>query len=93
MGRADLHRLSRLEGVRTAAQRAGHRGARDAEHHGDISALAAIHRAAPKICTCKIEAQKLAYADLRRYIADPRFSQVPVTGLLSKEYAAKSAPR
>ena len=35
----------------------------------------------------KIEAQKLAYADLIRYIADPRFSRAPVAGLLSKEYA------
>ena len=26
----------------------------------------------------KIEAQKLAFADQRRYIADPRFSDVPV---------------
>jgi gamma-glutamyltranspeptidase len=34
----------------------------------------------------KIEAQKLAYADLLRYIADPRFSKAPVAGLLSKEY-------
>lgn len=39
----------------------------------------------------KMEAQKLAYADLRRYLADPRFSQVPVAGLLSKEYAAERA--
>jgi gamma-glutamyltranspeptidase/glutathione hydrolase len=37
----------------------------------------------------KIEAQKLAYADLRRYLADPRFSKVPVEGLLSKQYAAE----
>jgi gamma-glutamyltranspeptidase/glutathione hydrolase len=35
----------------------------------------------------KIEAQKLAYADLIRYIADPRFSKAPVAGMLSKEYA------
>ena len=35
----------------------------------------------------KIEAQKLAYADLLRYIADPRFSKAPVAGLLSKEYS------
>src|SRR5580700_2152882 len=35
----------------------------------------------------KIEAQKLAYADLIRYIADPRFSKAPVAGLLSKAYA------
>src|SRR5204863_2824687 len=39
----------------------------------------------------KMEAQKLAYADLRKYVADPNFAKVPVTGLLSKEYAAKRA--
>jgi gamma-glutamyltranspeptidase/glutathione hydrolase len=39
----------------------------------------------------KLEAQKLAYADLRRYNADPRFSTVPVAGILSKEYAAQRA--
>src|SRR5438874_8013851 len=31
----------------------------------------------------KIEAQKLAYSDLLRYLADPRFAKVPVSGLLS----------
>jgi len=39
----------------------------------------------------KIEAQKLAYEDLRRYVADPRFTQVPVAGMLSKKYAAERA--
>ena len=39
----------------------------------------------------KIEAMKLAYSDLYRYNADPRFAKVPVTGLLSKEYAAQRA--
>ena len=39
----------------------------------------------------KIEAMQLAYADLQRYLADPRVSPVPVAGLLSKEYAAKRA--
>jgi len=39
----------------------------------------------------KLEAQKLAYADLRNYVADPKFAKVPVAGLLSKEYAAQRA--
>jgi gamma-glutamyltranspeptidase / glutathione hydrolase len=40
-----------------------------------------------------IEAKKLAYADLIQYIGDPRFSKLPVTALISKEYAAQRAKR
>ena len=38
-----------------------------------------------------IEAKKLAYADMLRYVGDPKFSQVPVEGMLSKNYAAERA--
>ena len=39
----------------------------------------------------KIEAMKLAYADLYRYNADPKFAKIPVQGLLSTEYAKQRA--
>jgi gamma-glutamyltranspeptidase / glutathione hydrolase len=38
-----------------------------------------------------IETKKLAYADMYRYVGDPRFSQIPVQGMLSKQYAAQRA--
>ncbi len=38
-----------------------------------------------------IEAKKLAYADLRKYIGDPKFSKIPVAGLLSDDYARERA--
>ena len=38
----------------------------------------------------RIEAMKLAYSDLR-YNGDPRFADIPVRGLLSKDYARKRA--
>jgi gamma-glutamyltranspeptidase / glutathione hydrolase len=39
----------------------------------------------------EMEAQKLAYSDLHRYVADPRFSKVPTLGLMSMEYARERA--
>jgi gamma-glutamyltranspeptidase/glutathione hydrolase len=38
-----------------------------------------------------IEAKKLAYTDLAKYIGDPRGQKLPVTTLLSKEWAAERA--
>lgn len=37
----------------------------------------------------QIEAMKLAFADGKRYVADPRYMKVSVEQLLSEEYAAK----
>jgi gamma-glutamyltranspeptidase / glutathione hydrolase len=39
----------------------------------------------------RIEAMKLAYADVKNYVGDPRFGKIPVAQLLSKDYAAKRA--
>ena len=38
-----------------------------------------------------IESKKLAYADLLRFIGDPRSARLPISGLLSKDYAAERA--
>jgi gamma-glutamyltranspeptidase/glutathione hydrolase len=51
---------------------------------GAYNSAAELHR--------KIEAMKLAYADLR-YVADPLMVRVPVAGLISKEYARERAGR
>src|SRR5260370_462873 len=39
----------------------------------------------------QIEAQKLTFDDLHRYLADPRMSKVPVEGLISRAYARERA--
>ena len=38
-----------------------------------------------------VEAKKLAFADREAYLADPDFTEVPMEGLLSKEYALERA--
>jgi len=39
----------------------------------------------------RIEAMKLAYADVKAYDGDPRFGRIPVAQLLSKDYATQRA--
>jgi gamma-glutamyltranspeptidase/glutathione hydrolase len=39
----------------------------------------------------EIEAKKLAYADLARYVGDPEATKIPTKALISKELAAKRA--
>jgi gamma-glutamyltranspeptidase/glutathione hydrolase len=45
----------------------------------------------PRALHVQIEAKKLAYADVIRYIGDPKTSKLPVSGMLSKQYAAERA--
>lgn len=55
------------------------------EHYGDLSKLE--HNSAEYIHVVGT-AMQLAYGDKRQYIADRNFVDVPLSGLLSKEYAA-----
>ena len=50
--------------------------------------LATLGPADAKYWHLMVEAKKLAYTDLFRYNADPCFATVPLTKLLSKQYAA-----
>ena len=53
--------------------------------------LAAAGHNSPKALHLMIEAKKLAYADMQRYDADPRFAKVPVDVMRSKSYASARA--
>ncbi|WP_198379017.1 gamma-glutamyltransferase family protein, partial [Burkholderia ubonensis] len=52
----------------------------------DLASLAADD---PALTHVQIEAMKIAKADIYRYAADPRFYDVPVDTLISKDFAAK----
>ena len=67
MGGAHFHRLPRLADLRIAAERAGHGRSRNAEHHGDRPASSSDGPFSPDEMHKRIEAMKLAYADVRRY--------------------------
>jgi gamma-glutamyltranspeptidase/glutathione hydrolase len=45
----------------------------------------------PRTFYVKTEAQKLAYADLRRWDGDPRMANIPTGGIISKAYGAERA--
>jgi len=53
--------------------------------------LAEFGPGSPNALHVMIEAKKLAYADLVRYVCDPRSNSVPVPGMLSKDYARARA--
>lgn len=51
--------------------------------------LSSLPRESVESYHLQIEAMKLAYADAKRYIADPEWATVPTYDLLSKSYAAE----
>lgn len=51
--------------------------------------LTALDPLSPEKTHLMIEALRLAFADAKRYVADPAFVNVPIKELLSKEYAAE----
>ena len=53
-----------------------------------LDGFAAGDRTDPLTVHRQIEAMKMGFADAHRYVADRRFADVPVEGLLSKEYGA-----
>jgi gamma-glutamyltranspeptidase / glutathione hydrolase len=53
--------------------------------------LAEYGLTSPKALHVMIEAKKLAYADMLRYVADPKFSTVPVLPMLDKAHAKMRA--
>lgn len=53
--------------------------------------VAKMGRASTEFHHTFIEAQKLAYADRGRYMADTDFVKVPMAGLVNKDYAAERA--
>ncbi len=51
--------------------------------------LRAMGRNSPEALHAMIEAKKIAWADRAKYYADPAFAKIPLTTLLSKDYAAE----
>jgi gamma-glutamyltranspeptidase/glutathione hydrolase len=53
--------------------------------------LASMGRDSVEFWHTMVEAKKLAYEDRARFYADPAFNELPLEGLLSKEYAHRRA--
>src|SRR5581483_2544134 len=51
--------------------------------------LAKMGRNSPETLHAMIETKKIVWADRAKYYADPAFAKIPLTKLLSKEYAAE----
>src|SRR5712672_3146360 len=57
----------------------------------ETAALSDMGQNSTKALHFMIEAKKLAYADMQRYDGDPKFSKIPLAGMLSKDFARTRA--
>ena len=89
---ADQRRLPRLHRLRGAAQLQRPRPAAGAEPGRAASTWPALGCEPAEAIHLMVEAKRLAFADREEYMADPDWVDVPIEGLLSKEYAAERAP-
>jgi gamma-glutamyltranspeptidase / glutathione hydrolase len=55
--------------------------------------LAKLGRSSADYWHVMVEAKKIVFADRARYYADPKFARIPVTELLSKQYARARAKK
>ena len=91
LGRSDRPHLSRHDAARDPAERPGHRRADGARHPRELRRRRPRCRQRPRWRICSIEAMKLAFADIWRYVADPRFMEVTPAQMLDKGYLKSRA--
>jgi gamma-glutamyltranspeptidase/glutathione hydrolase len=91
VGRAHRHGLPRPHAARDSAQRPGHRGADRPGHpeHFDLASTAGGRHGDSQ--HLQIEAMKLAFADVYRYVADPRSMRLTPAQMLDPAYLASRA--
>ena len=55
--------------------------------------LRSLGRQSPEYLHLFVEAKKLAFADRAKFYSDPEFNDLPVAGLISKDYAQRQSAR
>ena len=91
LGRSDRPHLSRHDAARDPAVGPGHRRLHGARHPRELRRRRPRSATAPEVAHLRIEAMKLAFADIWRYVADPRFMEVTPAQMLDKHYLKSRA--
>ena len=88
-----FHDVSGVDRLRAASEYTGDRCAAHAQPHGVVSAGKLYRFQSAEALHVMIEAKKLAYADMLRYVGDPRFGTTGSAGMLDKTHASTRAQR